>query len=76
MTGADVRRWRKRRGWSQQQLADALSVAARDPVHWTTVSRWERGELPVPALLPLALDGLDAREHSGALHSPATESPA
>lgn len=39
MDGAELRRIRERLGWTQQQLADELGVAAN------TVARWERGEL-------------------------------
>ena len=39
MKGADLRRLRRRLGWTQQQLADAVGVATN------TVARWERDEL-------------------------------
>ncbi len=39
MTGAQLRRLRKRLAWTQAQLAEALGVTRN------TVARWERGEL-------------------------------
>lgn len=39
MKGADLRRLRRRLGWTQRQLADAVGVATN------TVARWERDEL-------------------------------
>jgi len=50
MTGAEVRRHRRRLGFTQVQLAKQLGV------HPVTVSRWENGWLmpkAVAALLPL-----------------------
>ena len=57
MTGAQLRAWRKRLGWSQPQLADALRV------HPQTVSDWERGKTGIahPTILRLALERLRER---------------
>jgi Helix-turn-helix len=54
MTGAQLRKERKRLGLSQAKLADALGVTAN------TVARWERGEMNVaqPQLVGSALHNL------------------
>ena len=54
MTGAEIRTARKRLGWSQSRLAEALGVTRN------TVARWELGELRVerPEMLRLALERL------------------
>ncbi len=39
MRGAELRRLRKRLGWTQAQLAEAVAVTRN------TVARWERDEL-------------------------------
>lgn len=49
----EFRAWRKQRDLTQGQLAVLLGVK------WLAVSRWERGERGIPALLPLALKGLE-----------------
>jgi transcriptional regulator with XRE-family HTH domain len=54
MTGAQLRKVRKRLGLSQAKLADALGVTAN------TVARWERGEMNIaqPQLVGAALHNL------------------
>lgn len=48
-----LRAWRKARGLRQQDVADYLEV-------WrSAVSRWERGETPVPQMARLALHQWD-----------------
>lgn len=54
VTPEAVRAWRKARGMSQTELADALGVT------WRTVSNWERGA-SIPRMVGLALDGLGNR---------------
>lgn len=49
----ELRAWRKQRDFTQGELAALLGVK------WLAVSRWERGERSIPALLPLALKGLE-----------------
>ena len=49
MTAAQLARTRKRLDWSQERLAWALGV------HKMTVSKWERGLLPVPRMAALAI---------------------
>jgi transcriptional regulator with XRE-family HTH domain len=51
----ELRAWRKRRELTQGQLAALLGVK------WLAVSRWERGERGIPALLALALEALENR---------------
>lgn len=41
MTANEILRIRKRLGWSQQRLADAVGVARN------SVARWERGEMRI-----------------------------
>ena len=53
MTGPELRQWRQRMGFSQQEVARALGITQ------VTVSRWERGVTPVehPEMLGLAITG-------------------
>lgn len=51
ITPEAIRAWRKARGLSQTELADALGVT------WRTVSNWERGA-SIPRMVGLALRGL------------------
>lgn len=53
MIPKELKAWRKRNGYSQSQLAKALSVATM------TVSRWERGVREIPKFLHLALRCLE-----------------
>jgi transcriptional regulator with XRE-family HTH domain len=59
MMGKDLLVWRKQRGLTQRELA--LSLGVRN----LAVSRWERGERRIPALLPLALEALEYRMQKG-----------
>lgn len=52
MTAAEIRAAREALGWSQERLARALGVSL------STVWRWERGKMPAPAMLRLALERL------------------
>ena len=49
MTTDDLQGWRLNLGFTQADLAARLGV------HTITVSRWERGETPIPPFLHLAL---------------------
>jgi DNA-binding transcriptional regulator YiaG len=49
MTPEDLKKWREANEYSQNGLAEALSV------HIMTVSRWERGVREIPPFLHLAL---------------------
>jgi len=49
MTSEDLKRWRKKNGYTQNQLAKALSV------HTITVNRWENEAREIPSFLHLAL---------------------
>jgi len=55
MTSNDLKKWRKRNGYSQSQLAKALGVIT------ITVSRWERGVREIPSFLHLALECLELK---------------
>ena len=52
MSPDEIRAWREAIGWSQADLARALSIAA------ATVSRWEAGERSPPPFVRLALERL------------------
>ncbi len=41
MTGKEIRALRRRLGWTQVALADAVGVSSN------TVARWERGEMGI-----------------------------
>ncbi len=56
MTGADLRSWRTRRGWSQADLTAELDIKARQ-----TVAAWENSE-KIPRLVELAVLALDQLE--------------
>ena len=49
MSGAEFRKRRRSAGYSQAKLCRELDVAIR------TVTRWERGETPIPQMAVLAL---------------------
>lgn len=53
ITADDLRALRRLRRWSQSDLAERLGVAC------ATVQAWERGRRTTPAMLTLALIGLD-----------------
>jgi DNA-binding XRE family transcriptional regulator len=55
MTNQEFKSWRTSWGFSQGKLAKALGVRSM------TVARWEWGTIRIPALLPLALEGLENR---------------
>ena len=49
MIGNELKAWRKKYGYSQKELAEALQVTN------VTVSRWETGERKIPSFLQFAL---------------------
>jgi transcriptional regulator with XRE-family HTH domain len=51
MTPQELREWRKAKGMTQGQGAELAGVSLR------TYKRWELGELPVPHLLELYIQG-------------------
>lgn len=57
MRPEEIRAWRDERGWSQADLARALSVDGRTAQ--ATVSRWESGKRSPPSFLRLALKALE-----------------
>jgi transcriptional regulator with XRE-family HTH domain len=60
MTPKDLKKWRAEHGYTQGQLAEALGVFGK-----ITVSKWETGSRKIPALLPLALLGLETLVKKG-----------
>ncbi len=55
MNPDELKKWRKRNGYSQPQLAKVLDVIP------LTVSRWERGVREIPSFLHLALECLEMK---------------
>lgn len=49
MTGTELRRMRTAAGLSQRALAARLGV------HWNTLARWERDELPIRDVVALSI---------------------
>jgi transcriptional regulator with XRE-family HTH domain len=56
MTGADLKRWRERVGWTQADLMVELEVKSRQ-----TIGTWESAE-KIPRLIELAIVALDQIE--------------
>jgi len=52
MTGTELRRLRTAAGLSQRALAAQMGV------HWNTLARWERGELPIRAVVALSIQSV------------------
>lgn len=52
MTPADLRAAREALGLTQTEFAARLGV------HWTTVSRWENGRLPISKRVAMAVKGM------------------
>ena len=69
MTSTELRGWRTHWLLTQPQLAAQLGV------HLETVSRWERGAVPIPAWLPLALETLARRRAADLAERAATATP-
>ena len=57
MTPADLRAARARLGLTQHKLAWALHMGRWG---WQTISAWESGRKPIPAVLHLKMAGLEA----------------
>lgn len=55
MEPKELKKWREVNGYSQAQLAKALSC------HVITVSRWENGAREIPSFLKLALGYLELK---------------
>jgi transcriptional regulator with XRE-family HTH domain len=62
MTGKELQEWRRKWGFSQDELAKALGVFR------VSVSRWETGTRAIPSFLPLALEALENRMEKGGKH--------
>ncbi|MBP7529804.1 MAG: helix-turn-helix transcriptional regulator [Syntrophorhabdaceae bacterium] len=56
MTPQDLKTWRKKNGYTQQGLADAIGI------YQVTVARWENGTRAIPSMLALALKGLECEQ--------------
>jgi transcriptional regulator with XRE-family HTH domain len=54
MTGTALRTLRTQAGMSQRALAKRLKV------HWNTLARWERGELPIRGVVALSIQSVCA----------------
>lgn len=52
MNGDDLKKWREKNGYTQQELGAMLGV------HWGTVNRWENGKREIPPFLWLALKSI------------------
>jgi len=52
MTPSELAEWRARYKFSQAALASTLGVTRN------TVGRWERGEWPIPQMVPYSLAGI------------------
>ena len=50
-----LKQWRRLRGLSQQALADAVGV------NYTTIWRWEAGDMPNAKYIPLLEKALDIK---------------
>ena len=55
----DLKKWRKKHSFTQEQLAQALGV------YQVTIARWETGVRKIPVFLPLALETLARRKQKG-----------
>jgi len=55
MTPDSLKKWRKRNGYTQSQLAKVLGVIP------LSVSRWELGVREIPSFLHLALECLEMK---------------
>lgn len=58
MRGHDLVAWRKRNGYSQEDLMMELDVKSRQ-----TISSWENSNRDIPRLVELALNALEGLPH-------------
>jgi transcriptional regulator with XRE-family HTH domain len=56
MTPNELKKWRKKTGYSQSQIARVLGVATM------TISRWERGTREIPSFLHLTLECIEKKD--------------
>jgi DNA-binding transcriptional regulator YiaG len=59
MTPQGFKSMRRQKGYSQSELARELDV------HVLTISKWERGVVPVPKMAALALSALRRNHNKG-----------
>ena len=55
MTAKELRKWREQKGWSQKKFAEKIGISQ------STVSRWERGNRPIPLWLERFLQVLSTK---------------
>jgi len=67
MTPEDLKAWRKKNGYTQPLLAQALGV------HPISVCRWEIGVREIPSFLALALRALELEGREGRPRETKTE---
>ncbi|MCP3396227.1 hypothetical protein [Bradyrhizobium sp. CCGB20] len=58
ITGADLKAWRKKHGFTQEMLRMALQVGSRQ-----TIISWEKSTKRLPRYVYLALIGLEHLDH-------------
>lgn len=58
VTGDELRKWRERHGYTQQQLAAELGT------HFVTINRWENGAREIPTFLSLTLQALSRKKQN------------
>lgn len=56
MEKEELKKWRKKHSFTQEELANSLGV------YQVTVARWETGVRKIPVFLPLALETLARRK--------------
>lgn len=66
MVGADLRKWRKRHGYNQEDLMKELGVQSRQ-----TISTWENSSNKLPRVLELALAALESLPEIRNIHGKA-----
>jgi DNA-binding XRE family transcriptional regulator len=59
MKTKELKRWRERFSYTQEELARALGV------YQETIARWETGKRKIPPYLHLALEALGKRSQKG-----------
>jgi transcriptional regulator with XRE-family HTH domain len=64
-----LKKFRESIGFTQSDLAEALSVANN------TISRWELGTRAIPEFLPLALETIERRQTAGLLPAEKPQKP-
>lgn len=63
MTGADLKAWRKRNRYRQEDLQRELELGSR-----STISNWEASQDPLPRTIVLALMALENMPEARRIH--------